>query len=277
MGNGSAGPPPRWDTLVALRPAGIRAPLYCLPAGGGSANAYRQLAARLPAGRPVLGFECPGLDDDRPPAGSIHELAEEFSGYLLEQSPEVACHLLGWSMGGAVAFETAVRVAAAGRRVGMLVLIDPPIVRAGSMPRQMPAESAVARQFLQDLLGGASGTSQLMGELAQLATPGDLSRMFDAMQAAGLVDADLDEFLTVRYAVFRANVQALVNYTPSGRYPGPAALIRADQSPPTAADWRALVDSLRLSELATRHDSILTGEAVVAVAGLVDDMLREFE
>lgn len=248
--------------LVPLRPVGGGPPLYCVPPASGSPWAYQGLAACLPGGGPVYGLECPGLDGTRPPPTSVPELAEEYASLLWERDQDYPYHLAGWSMGTAAAFETALRLTARGRRVGALVLVDPP----PTWPSAPPAEADILGLFLADLTGGAAET----GAGGTVASAADVTSFFETARDQGLIPAELDsDFLHLRYTVFRANVVALVRYAPSGQYQGEMTLVRARQTSGTAAGWRDLAAKSTEHRLDGDHYSIMFGGALPALATIV--------
>lgn len=259
---------------VRLTAGGAQAPVFCLPAWGGSAIGYVQLASRLPAERPVFAFESPGLEGDRPPLESIHQLAEEFAAALLRTPPDGPCHLLGWSVGGVLAFEVALRLLAADRPVGTLALIDPSVIGQ----RVALTEPIVAHAFLWHLAADSMAEIDSIDGLAELARPGDVSPVFEAMTSVGLLPADMDlQVLHDRYQVFRANTYALAEYDPSGRFPDAALFIKAEESPATTAGWLPLLGELREHRLPGDHYSIMRGDALTEVARLVAAGLAEYD
>jgi thioesterase domain-containing protein len=259
------------DILVPLRPSGADAPLFCLPPASGSPAGYQRLAALLPAGRPVWGFECPGFDGSGPPLTSVHDLADEYAPTVRTLAAGQPVHLAGWSMGAIIAFETARRLVTSRVPVGSLVLVDPSPVQLVAPP----TEAEVAERFLTDFLGGSDGPAAFRA-CGRVVTLGDVPPLFAAAQAQGLISDDLDvELIMERYTVFRANTQALIEYAASGRYPGTATLIKADRTPDTSAGWHALIGRIREHRLPADHYSIMLGDAVGPLAGIVGDCLAE--
>ncbi|MFJ4972580.1 amino acid adenylation domain-containing protein [Streptomyces sp. NPDC088755] len=93
--------------------AGQSPPLFCFPPAGGHGLVYRGLAAQLPE-YAVIGFNyLPG--DDK---------AARYADLIETARPEGACLLLGYSLGGNLAFETAKELERRGRRVGHVVILD---------------------------------------------------------------------------------------------------------------------------------------------------------
>ncbi len=101
----------RWLPLNRVRLPGARLRLFCLPYAGGSAAAYREWSAALPAGVEVCPLELPGR------AGRMREPPFERSAALAEAVAEALrpeldrpFALFGHSMGALLAFEVARRL-----------------------------------------------------------------------------------------------------------------------------------------------------------------------
>ncbi|MFF9576446.1 amino acid adenylation domain-containing protein [Streptomyces rubiginosohelvolus] len=93
--------------------AGQHPVLFCFPPAGGHGLVYRGLAAQLPDHR-VTGFNY------LPGDGKVARYAD-----LIEaEQPEGPCLLLGYSLGGNLAFETAKELERRGRRVAHVVILD---------------------------------------------------------------------------------------------------------------------------------------------------------
>ncbi|MFJ9048446.1 amino acid adenylation domain-containing protein [Streptomyces bacillaris] len=93
--------------------AGQSPPLFCFPPAGGHGLVYRGLAAQLPE-YAVIGFNYLPGDDKVARYADLVETAR----------PEGPCLLLGYSLGGNLAFETAKELERRGRRVGHVVILD---------------------------------------------------------------------------------------------------------------------------------------------------------
>ncbi|MFG2504778.1 amino acid adenylation domain-containing protein [Streptomyces rubiginosohelvolus] len=93
--------------------AGQHPVLFCFPPAGGHGLVYRGLAARLPDHR-VIGFNyLPG--DDK---------IARYADLIEADRTEGPCLLLGYSLGGNLAFETAKELERRGRRVAHVVILD---------------------------------------------------------------------------------------------------------------------------------------------------------
>ncbi|MEU5372523.1 amino acid adenylation domain-containing protein [Streptomyces sp. NPDC005951] len=93
--------------------AGQHPVLFCFPPAGGHGLVYRGLAAQLPDHR-VIGFNyLPG--DDK---------VARYADLIEAEQSEGPCLLLGYSLGGNLAFETAEELERRGRRVAHVVILD---------------------------------------------------------------------------------------------------------------------------------------------------------
>uniref|UniRef100_UPI003B8A87CC amino acid adenylation domain-containing protein n=1 Tax=Rhodococcus sp. TaxID=1831 RepID=UPI003B8A87CC len=112
------------DALASLvhlsRPAApTGAPLFCVHPVSGLAWCYAGLAEHI-GDRPLYGLQATGVADP----GSLVDLARDYVEQIRTVQPEGPYHLLGWSLGGNIAHELAIQLAAAGADVASLVLLD---------------------------------------------------------------------------------------------------------------------------------------------------------
>ncbi|MFF9629284.1 amino acid adenylation domain-containing protein [Streptomyces fradiae] len=112
------------EVILPLRPHGTREAVFCIHPGGGLSWSYVGLLRQVPPEFPVIGVQAHGLlHPDEMPA-TIEEMAADYIRRIEEIQPEGPYHLLGWSLGGMVAFEMAVQWQARGVKTGMLALLD---------------------------------------------------------------------------------------------------------------------------------------------------------
>ncbi|MFI8323774.1 thioesterase II family protein [Streptomyces sp. NPDC085529] len=97
--------------------------LVCFPYSGGTAAAYREWSAALPAGVELLAVQYPGQADRirEAPADSVTAIASSVAAELSRREP-VRCVLYGHSLGALAAYETARRLQADGRPAHGLVV-----------------------------------------------------------------------------------------------------------------------------------------------------------
>ena len=188
---------------------------------GGDLLCYRDLVAALP-GRAVLGLHSvdPAVGG---PADTVPAMAQRYLAEALPALGHGRVHLVGWSMGGVIAYEMARRMRAAGRDT-RVVMVDPWVRRPGCPP---PDDETLVRAFLTNLCDGEldlSGIGPVPGEPA-----GDTLRRLwrttaDRLPAAGSLTFDE---LWRTYRIFAANTRALLAYQPVPDAANPAELVQA--------------------------------------------------
>ena len=113
-----------FDVLLPIRTVGQRPPLFCIHPAVGLSWCYRTLDRYLADGRPIYGLQAPQIGGEVPGPMSIEEMAERYFDEIRTVQPHGPYHLLGWSLGGAIAHAVAVAMRAAGEQVALLALLD---------------------------------------------------------------------------------------------------------------------------------------------------------
>ncbi|MGY4099688.1 amino acid adenylation domain-containing protein [Nocardia sp. R16R-3T] len=113
-----------FDVLLPIRTGGARPPLFCIHPAVGLSWCYRTLDRYLADGRPIYGLQAPQIGGEVPGPTSIEEMAERYFDEIRVVQPHGPYHLLGWSLGGAIAHAIAVAMRAAGEQVALLALLD---------------------------------------------------------------------------------------------------------------------------------------------------------
>ncbi|MFI6367083.1 amino acid adenylation domain-containing protein [Nocardia sp. NPDC050630] len=113
-----------FDVLLPIRTDGERPPLFCIHPAVGLSWCYRTLDRYLHDGRPIYGIQAPQVGGEVPGPTSIEEMAERYFAEIRAVQPHGPYHLLGWSLGGAIAHTIAVEMRAAGEQVALLALLD---------------------------------------------------------------------------------------------------------------------------------------------------------
>ncbi|MBM7774642.1 thioesterase domain-containing protein [Actinokineospora baliensis] len=273
-------PDPLPDTIVPMRETGTRTPLFCVHPVSGSAYSYLGLAGLLGDDQPVYGFEAPGYDDDRQPARTLGELSEYYVSLLDAHWPDQPVTLLGWSLGGVVAYDMAQRLAAAGVAVPALVLVDVKVPYRAPLP----PEKAMLVKFLHDLTAVAhtstdAAPTSLADKLDAIVetypADADPAAVFDAVERAAVLPEEVDaELLLQRYRIFRAHVAALFDFEVRTPYHGPVIHIRAATSAGDQMRWERVAPALREYVVQGDHHSMWTGNGLSSIAGIVADLQR---
>jgi thioesterase domain-containing protein len=254
------------DRIVPLAPDGTATPLFCVHASSGSAYSYLRLARLLGQGQPVYGIEAPGFDGSREPVRSLPELSAGYVQTLRGLRPDGDLSLLGWSLGGIIAFDMAQRLTAAGTPVRRLVMVDV------SVPwiADLPPEKEIARRFLGDILAAAGASAETLdGIVARQPDDSGSDAIFLAAGRSGALPADLDaDLLAERYAVFRAHVEASYGFEVTTPYHGPVVHLIASESQPEYMRWNNVATDLTEHIVPGSHYSIWTGASLMRLAEL---------
>ena len=247
------GAAPRRDQPVALlQPHGTGPGLFLLA----GAEMYRPLAQRLDPAMPVYGLfsqtEIQLLETTEEPAPqqvSIETLAEEYVEIIRGVQPHGPYFLGGFSIGGALAFEVARVLHAAGEDIGLVVLLD----------TMLPGKG------LKHLWAG------LRRRLRLLRRDG-WRHLVHVLRVARKQTAQRHEPGSRRIAVYASAIRAY-QAEPSSL---PVLFLQAagDASTSPAYGWRALAPDLVLERVAGKHMEILEPPQVDDLANRLRNRLR---
>lgn len=115
---------PRWSSVVPLKPGGHRLPLFISHGWGGSVFPLRDLANEMHPDQPVYGLQAVELAGDREPFDSIEAMAAHYVSEIQSVQPSGPYLLLGYSVGGMIAFEIASQLRRANKQIGMVFVLD---------------------------------------------------------------------------------------------------------------------------------------------------------
>jgi aspartate racemase len=252
--------------LVPLATRGARPPLFVLPGVGGHVLAFRSLALAL-VDQPCFGLQDPALEAARAPCESVEELAEHFLELVRTVDPQGPYRLLGYSLGGLVAYEMAQRLRRQGAPPAFLGLLDTPApgyppnlplgkrlaVHLGNVARLAPRER---RAYLKERLGN----------LRQRLRSGEQRQADYEHEIEGLVTPRMRDVLAAhRRAGERYRVAP---------YAGPITLLRAEHPdwPATSFDdpqmgWSAFVSGeIEVRDVPGAHLEVLEASHAPALA-----------
>ncbi len=261
------------DRLLPIRPGSDAAPLYCVPPASGSPYGYLPLAAAFDPGQAVYALDAPGFDDDEPVCEHVADLSSAYLDAIAQHQGDAPACLLGWSLGGVVAYDMACRRAAAGLPVPVLIVVDAPVPVSG--PKPLPQERLVLRRFVADLMADPDpdGVDAVIDSVP-VSEP--ISAVFDALADKGVIPAELHEVtLARRYGVFRGGTRAMAEYRADAGYPGRVLAIRAQDTPKAAGRWRDLAPNAEEHVVPGGHYSIWQGGGLVTLSGLIRRALSE--
>jgi amino acid adenylation domain-containing protein len=241
-----------WRSLVSIRRGGARPPIFVIHGLAGEISYFYNLARYLPRDRPIYGIQAPAE-----PYDEMVPMAEAYLQEILQARPEGPYLLVGYCLGGCIAYEMARQLLERGEQVSLLALINsvPPrhlldesaplatiLARrlkrfTAKGPRQMLASltsaDAVKRHLKSGVRGDKESTEETLDDL--------LERMHPAYQEA-----------TVRH------YRALRDYQPKP-YPGDAWLFRGSDLY-LGADfaWRQIIQGrLDVESIDGHHQYVL--------------------
>lgn len=234
-----------FSPLVVLRRGDRQRPVFLIHPTGGELICYRPLLRRLDEDWRVLGICAPPIaaPDE---VVTIEDLAASHVEHVLSVRPDGDCVLVGWSMGGVLAFEMARQLVKAGRRVDRLVLVDSYLTG----PDDRFDDADMLFDFADGLVRhvGLDPTGLADLQLAGLSYWDGLERVRDFIRSRdGWWDAHGADSLVERLHLHRAHVRALNEYQPRGTV-GQLTLIQAADQEPSRRDaaarrWQDLVDT----------------------------------
>ncbi len=120
------------DVMLPLRTAGSRPPLFCLHPAAGLSWRYAGLLRHVGLDVPIYALQHPYLSTGGDASPTISDLATTYLTHIRAVQSEGPYHLVGWSFGGLLAHEMAVRLRQDGQEIALLAMLDcyPPEVTA---------------------------------------------------------------------------------------------------------------------------------------------------
>ena len=260
--------------LVTLQAEGSGTPLFCLPGAGGTALAWRGLAARLGTDRPVHVVEARGLHRRGLPDRSIEGGARSACAAIRALQPNGPYLLAGHSLGGLMAYELAVQLQRAGEEIALVIVLDTPapgLPLRPRGPRTPPLLARVRRDLRAGGLGGvAAGGGRVLGRAWQRAVNPV------RMAVAGLLPFPRG----IQYGVFgELGAVAAARYLrrAAARCPAPLLVVRATGSEVGTDDlgWGAVAAGpVATAAVPGDHTSLLREPEVAELARCVAPALR---
>lgn len=110
--------------VVSIQHGNSRPPLFCAHGQSGSVLMYRSLARHLGSDQPVYGVQQEALDSQTRWITSIEDMAAAYVREIELIQGEGPYCLLGYCMGGTIAFEMAQQLRRRGRHISLVALLD---------------------------------------------------------------------------------------------------------------------------------------------------------
>ncbi len=237
--------------LVTLR-AGEGPALFVVPGGWGGVLGFRDFAQALPGRRAVYGLDFEGTRDGE--RDTLESVAATYARAIRRVQPGGPYYLMGFSFGGPVAYEMALRL---NGDVSRLILLD------SLGPRFERGRGSRVLDWYRKLVTYA--------KIARLANPGELKEIFRRRLALGFGRPAL----TPEIWLFLQHART----SPGHPYGGDAHLLRYSYQPRWMEDptlgWSGILTSLQIHEILGTHGSMSLGEPVISkTAGVVGRILE---
>jgi thioesterase domain-containing protein len=263
-------------SVVPITRRGSGAPLFCIHAAGGVPHSYVPLARCLDPTVAVCALQASGIDGTRPPLTCVEAMADRYIADVRAFQPEGAPYrLCGWSFGGLVAHEMALRLRAAGERIELLLLLDTvPRPGADDASAEEPDLEVAERAYLARRLAERHGATEAW--LSTATFDEQLHRLTAALAEAGEVASDvtpaqLHNFLRVTVI----NTRAARRYRP-GPYHGTVTLFRSAQTAHASATygWDQVASRIVVHRFDASHDGFIGRDHAPAVARRILEILQ---
>lgn len=246
-------------------------PLFCLHPAGGLGWCYAGVPRQLGPDRPVYALQARGLaESDRLPV-TFAEMVDDYVTQVRSVQPRGPYHLLGWSLGGALAHAVGVRLQQLGERVALLAMLDStPISAQARSPLLLDPSTA------RGLLLEAAGRPAETGGERQGSAPGPGSGSGSGQE--GAQDPYGAAFLTERNVA--AVTSVLANYDRLGRtftasvFDGDLLFFEATPAPGAtsrvSSRWQPWVTgTVEAHAVAASHHAMMQPEPLADICRLV--------
>src|SRR5579872_5713087 len=256
------------DLLMPIR-TGDGPPLFCMHPVVGLSWCYVALLPYIDARFPIYGLQARSLRRPEPLPTTMEEMARDYADQIRLAQPSGPYHLLGWSLGGNVAFAVAEELERRGEQIGLLVILDARVDNmAGIAPSNEPwmVYNLVMAQF---------------GYVPALtpADPEPEARMLELIRrrpGSGLEEWP-EQRLHALQRVIKNNVD-LAHHHQAGRVHCPMLFFSATRNPPTLAEklerWRSFVDGpVEAVELDCDHRYMLLPAPMARLGPALSDRL----
>ncbi len=266
--------------LVPIKTSGNQPPLFCIHPVGGNVLCYADLASHLDRDYPVYGLQALGLDGKQPPLTSVEEMASHYIEAIEQVQPQGPYHLIGWSMGGVIAYEMAQQLQAKNEPVALLTLID------SSAPTVMPLPSEIDEAMIVNLLaqdwGGLYGQELdiFLETLRKLEPSEQVKHLFEQAKQQAIFPPEIEtEQLQNLREVFQTNLIAMYHYQPKA-YSGSILLLKASEILPEVIEdpthgWGHLVlDDIQTHTITGDHYTIMKAPQVECLTEKLNKHLK---
>jgi thioesterase domain-containing protein len=112
------------DLVMPMREEGDGPPLFCAHPMVGLSWCYMAMLPYVDSRYPMYGLQARGLRRPEPLPANMAEMARDYADQIRITQPAGPYHLLGWSLGGNIAFAIGEELERRGEQIGLLVILD---------------------------------------------------------------------------------------------------------------------------------------------------------
>ncbi|MCD0448730.1 amino acid adenylation domain-containing protein [Actinocorallia sp. API 0066] len=247
------------DVLLPIRTRGEGAPLFCVHPAAGLSWPYFAFLPHLPG--PLYGLQSRALSEPAYRAPSVRAMAEDYAARIVETQPSGPYHLLGWSLGGLIAFEAALILAERGHRIGTLCLLD------SFHSQDLTTDE---REVIPELLQSIGIDEKIAGD----PSAPDVAAIMAELRSRGDAFATLEEDqLLAVYSTYENGLRIVDGYTPTGVAPAPIVFFRATRGlradSPSPQTWSPYATGLEVHDLDVEHHFLMEPHAVREITAVL--------
>ncbi len=249
------------DLVMPLRVGGDGPSLFCIHPMIGLSWCYLALLPHVDAKYPLYGLQARGVRRPEPLPVTMLEMAQDYADQIRKVQPAGPYHLLGWSLGGNIAFAITEELERRGEQVGLLVILDSNLADLDTLP-----ESTEPWSFYNMILAQFGYVPAITP-----ADPEPEARMLELVRRRpGLgLDEWPDKRVHALQRVIKNNVAVAATHQP-GRVHCPMLFFSCISNTLGLAEkletWRSFVDGpIEAVELDCDHRHILLPEPVARI------------
>jgi thioesterase domain-containing protein/peptidoglycan/xylan/chitin deacetylase (PgdA/CDA1 family) len=243
--------------------------LFCAHPVVGLSWCYLAMLPHVDAGYSLYGLQARGLRRPEPLPASMAEMARDYADQIRMVQPSGPYHLLGWSLGGNVAFAIAEELEQRGEQIGLLVILDSSLANLEAIA--LSNEPWMIYNLVLAQFGYVPALTP--------ADPVPEARMLELVRRRpGLgLDEWTDQRVLALQRVIKNNVIVARTHQP-GRVHCPMLFFSATRNPPELADklnaWRSFVDGpITAVELDCDHRHMLLPEPIARIGPALSEQL----
>jgi thioesterase domain-containing protein len=257
------------DPVMPMRVDGDGPALFCVHPMIGLSWCYLALLPHVDARYPLYGLQARGVRQPEPLPVSMAEMARDYTDQVRKVQPAGPYYLLGWSLGGNIAFAIAEELERRGERVGLLIILDSSLAGLDAVPA-----STEPWRFYNIILAQFGYVPAITP-----ADPEPEARMLELVRrrpGLGLDDWP-DRRVRALQRVIKNNLAVMVTHQP-GRVHCPMLFFSCVSNPPALAEkletWRSFVDGpIEAVELDCDHNLILLPETAERIGQAIGKQL----